>query len=79
MNRLGSGAVTLAAAGGVTVTRTGNFSSNEECYIRKRAANNWVTVDSPVNPSGTGGSLTSAGGANIHSFTSVGGATFTVG
>lgn len=79
MNRLGTGAVSLAAAGGVTVTRLGNFSTNEELYIRKRAANFWVTVDSPVNPVGSGGSLSSAGGANVHQFTGVGNSTFTVG
>jgi hypothetical protein len=79
MNRLGSGTVTLAAADGVTVTRTGLFAVSEEMYIRKRAANNWITVDSPVNPVGSGGTLTSVSGANVHTYTSVGTSTFNVG
>jgi hypothetical protein len=74
--RLGSGVVTLAAAGGVTVSRTGNLGSSEELYVRKRAANNWIVVDRPAAPSGAGGSISFAGGGVVHTFTSSG--TFTL-
>lgn len=47
INRLGTGNVTLSAAGGVSVTRTGNLSLYEELYIRKRAANTWIVVNQP--------------------------------
>lgn len=76
--RVGTGGVTLAAAGGVTVTRTGNLGSNEELYLRKRAANSWVTADQPLNPTLTGGTETSAGGYDIHTFTAAGSNTLTV-
>jgi hypothetical protein len=76
--RFGSGSLTLAAAGGVTVTKTGTFSLNEEIKIRKRAANSWSVIESPQNPTGTGGSLTSADGYRVHSYTGVGGSTFVI-
>jgi hypothetical protein len=47
INRLGSGNVTLSAAGGVSITRSGNLAANEELYIRKRAANTWIVVNQP--------------------------------
>jgi hypothetical protein len=43
--RGGSGAVTLAAAAGVTVYRVGNLEANEELEIRKRAANTWIVIN----------------------------------
>jgi hypothetical protein len=68
--RFGSGGVTLAAGSGVNLSKTGTFSENEEMYIRKRAANTWVVIDSPKNLSGDGGVLSVAAGYNIHTFTS---------
>lgn len=78
LTRVGSGTVTLAAAAGVTLTRTGNMSQNEELYIRKRGENSWITVDAPTKPVGSGGTLTVAGGYNIFTFTGTGASTFTL-
>lgn len=78
INRLNSGGVTLSEGAGVSLTRTGNLAENEEIYIRKRAANSWIVVDVPRNPSGDGGTVTSAQGFTIHSFTSTGSDTFTI-
>ena len=77
INRTGAGAVTLAAGAGVTLTRSGNFASNEEIYIRKRAANSWITVDAPKTATGTGGAISSGAGYTIHTYTS-GSSTFVI-
>jgi len=74
--RIGTGAVTLAAAAGVTLTTTGNLGENEEIYIRKRSANNWVVIERPYSLTGSGGTTTTQGNLTSHSFTSNG--TFTV-
>jgi hypothetical protein len=74
--KVNTGTVTLAAAAGVTLSKTGNFGSFEEIVIRKRANNNWIVIDTPVTPSGSGGTFTSAAGFNIFTFTSSG--TFTL-
>jgi hypothetical protein len=66
--RVGTGAVTLAAAGGVTLSKTGNFGSNEEIEVRKRTANSWIVIDSESNLTATGGTLISASGFNRHTF-----------
>jgi hypothetical protein len=50
--RIGSGVTTLAAAGGVTLTKTGNFGLYEEIYLRKRATDSWVVAASTTNGSG---------------------------
>jgi hypothetical protein len=76
--RINTGSVTLAAAGGVTLSRTGNFAQNEEIYLRKRAANTWIVVDQPRDPSGTGGSFSIGGGNGINTFTTTGASTFTI-
>jgi hypothetical protein len=78
ITRVGGGAVTLAAGAGVTLTRTGNMSQNEELYIRKRGENSWITVDAPTKPVGSGGTLTVAGGYNIFTFSATGSASFTL-
>ena len=75
--RVGSGAVTLAAASGVTLSKTGTFGANEEIILRKRAANNWLVIERPYPLSGTGGTVTTSGNFSSHSFTS-GTGTFTV-
>jgi hypothetical protein len=75
--RINTGSVTLAGASGVTLSRVGNFGANEEVSLRKRAANNWIVVDIPQNPSATGGTITLSGGNRIHTFTTVGAGTFT--
>jgi hypothetical protein len=73
--RFGSGSLTLAAAAGVTVSKTGTFSLNEEIKIRKRGSNSWSVMEAPQLPTGTGGTLTSADGYRVHSFTGVGSGT----
>lgn len=75
--RLGTGAVTLAAQAGATVSKTGLLGASEEIYCRKRAANNWVVVERPYVLSGSGGTTTTSGNISVHSFTS-GTNTFTV-
>jgi hypothetical protein len=74
--RINTGAVTLAAAAGVTLSKVGTFGDFEELYIRKRAANTWIVVDSPARLAGAGGTFSVAGGYNIFTFTSNG--TFTL-
>jgi hypothetical protein len=78
ITRVGGGSVTLAAGAGVTLTRTGNMSQNEELYIRKRGEDSWITVDAPTKPVGSGGTLTVAGGYNIFTFAATGPASFTL-
>jgi hypothetical protein len=68
--RLGSGTVALAAAGGVTLTKTGTLGTGEELYVRKRAANSWVVVERQYELSGSGGSLATSGNFRSHSYTS---------
>ena len=75
--REGTGSVTLAAAGGVTLTKLGSVAENEEFYIRKRSSNNWAVIASEQPPSAGGGVESSASGFNIHQFTS--GGTWTIG
>jgi len=75
--RINTGTVTLAAAGGVTISKTGLFAENEEIFLRKRAANSWIVVDSPKNPIGTGGTITNDGSARVHTF-GVGAGTFSI-
>lgn len=75
--RVGTGAVTLAAQAGVTLSNTGLLGVSEEIYCRKRASNNWVVVERPYVLIGTGGSTTTSGNFSVHSFTS-GTNTFTV-
>jgi hypothetical protein len=74
--RVGTGGVTLAAGSGVTLSRTGSFTSNEEIYVRKRASNSWMVVDSPRSLSATGGTAATVGSFKYNTFTS--GGTFTV-
>ena len=70
INRLNTGSLTLAATGGVTVSKTGSFSQLEEIYVRKRDTDYWMVIDSPKSLSGTGGSISSSSGYTIHSYTS---------
>jgi hypothetical protein len=42
--RIGSGSLTLAASGGVTLSKTGTFNAGEEVTLRKRASNNWIVT-----------------------------------
>jgi hypothetical protein len=75
INKVGSGTVTLAAAGGVSLSKTGNLGSSEELYIRKRAANTWIVVDIPKNPSATTSgtvSQSSTGAYTVQTFTGAG-------
>jgi hypothetical protein len=78
--RNGTGTVTIAAAGGVTLNKTGTMNLGEEFYCRKRADNEWVIVDSPtvLGLAGSGGTLSAASGYNQHTYTSGGQTTFVV-
>jgi len=76
--RANTGAVALAATGGVTVSKTGNLAANEQITLRKRGTDTWVVIDSTTRLTGSGGSLGSTGGSNVHSFTTTGSSTFTV-
>jgi hypothetical protein len=73
IQRQGAGTVTLAQGVGVTLSKTGLLYPFEELYIRKRAADNWITVDG-TRLTGTGGDIfsTFASGYNTHIFTSNG-------
>lgn len=77
--RVGTGTVTLAAASGVTLSKTGTLGLNEELVIRKRAANTWIVQDSEANLTATGGTLVAnTSGFNRHTFTSTGSTNFVV-
>jgi hypothetical protein len=76
--RVNTGSLTLAAQGGVSLSKTGAFAPNEEIYCRKRDTDSWIVVDSPKALTATGGSLTTAAGYNIHTYTS-GSSTLVVG
>lgn len=75
--RVGTGAVTVAAQSGASISKAGLLAPSEEIYCRKRAANNWVVVERPYVLSGTGGDVTTAGNFTSHRFNS-GTGTFTV-
>jgi hypothetical protein len=75
--RTGSGDVTLAAAGGVTLTRSGLMGLNEELYVRKRASNSWIVIDRPFNLTASGGTASTSGNFSVNTFTS-GTSAFTV-
>jgi hypothetical protein len=75
--RIGAGTTSLVAGAGVTLSRTGNFGVNEEIYLRKRDTNSWIVVDSPKNGTGTGGTVSSVSGFNVHTFSTVGASSFT--
>ena len=70
IGRFGTGSVSIVPDTGVTLSKTGTFSPDEEITIRKRANNTWVIIDSPKSLSGDGGAVSSASGYTIHSFTS---------
>jgi hypothetical protein len=69
--KTGDGTCTFAAAAGVTVSATGTFGVNEEIYIRKRDTNEWIVTQFPTSIIATGGTLTSSGGFNVHTYTTV--------
>jgi hypothetical protein len=70
----GGGALTLAAAGGVTISKTGTFGNNEEIYVRKRGTDTWSVVASTtvLSPTVSGGSLSTSGASSIRTFSSSG-------
>ena len=76
--RANTGAVTLAAAVGVTVSKTGTFGGNEQLTLRKRETDSWVVIDNTSRLTATGGTLASAGGVSTHTYTSTGSSTFVV-
>ena len=77
--RINTGSVTLAAAAGVTVSKTGLFGTKEEISCRKRAANDWIVIDLPVQLTATGGTTTTpTAGITAHSFTTTGSSAFVV-
>jgi hypothetical protein len=78
IGRFGTGSLDLAAGTGVTLTKTGSFSSGEEIYVRKRAANSWSVADAPQKATGSGGTISATDGYTVHSYTSVGSSTFSL-
>lgn len=76
--KVGTGSLTLAGALGVTLSKSGNLGTGEELYVRKRAANTWIVVAAPTNPTGTGGTISNSGVYTVHQFTSPGSSTFTL-
>lgn len=80
ITRVNTGSVTLAGAGGVTLSKTGLLGSNEEVILRKRATDSWLVVDMVrTGTVATGGTTTTSGGYQIHSFTTTGASSFVVG
>ena len=77
IHRYGSGTVTLAAGAGVTLTKVGDLLAYEELYCRKRDTDTWTIVDQGAGSlSATGGTLSTSGLYDVHTFTSSG--TFTI-
>ena len=70
--RINTGSLNIAAGTGATISQTGSFGAGEELYVRKRAANTWFVVAGITTISATGGTLSSSGGYDIHTFTSSG-------
>lgn len=70
--RISTGAVTLDAAAGVTLTKAGSIGTGEELYCRKRAANTWVVVDQPGSPTFTGGTQNIDGAFTVIRFQTTG-------
>jgi hypothetical protein len=64
-----SSTVTLAATGGVTVSKTGTLAANEEIMVRKRAENSWVVIDSKQNLVASSNTPTVVGQSNVHTYT----------
>jgi hypothetical protein len=75
--RVNTGSLALAAGTGASANKTGSFGTNEELYVRKRAANTWFVIDVPKSLSATGGSLSASSGYTIHTYTS-GSSTFII-
>jgi hypothetical protein len=75
--RINTGSVTLTAAVGVTLSRTGVFGEGEEISIRKRAANSWIVIDAPKSPVGSGGAVSASGNFTVHSYTAICNSKFT--
>ena len=63
-----SSTVTLAAAGGVTVSKTGTFAAGEEIMVRKRAENSWVVIDAPRNLVASSNTPAVVGQSNVHTY-----------
>jgi hypothetical protein len=76
--RVGTGSLTLAAAAGVTVSKTGTFALNEEITVRKRASNSWIVIDAERDLTASGGTTSTPTGFSLHQFTTAGAATITV-
>jgi hypothetical protein len=68
----GGGSLTLAAAGGVTLSKTGIFANNEEIYVRKRGTDTWsvAAATTVLTPTVSGGSLATSGSSSIRTFNS---------
>lgn len=66
----GSSTVTLAAAGGVTVNKTGTFASGEEIMVRKRGTDTWVVIDAPRQLVASSNTPSVVGQSNVHTYTS---------
>ena len=71
---LSNQAVTLAAAGGVTLTKTGTLSQYEEITLRKRLSDTWSVVAGTTNASATqtGGTFTNTGSLSTVVYTTAG-------
>jgi len=78
INKVNTGAVQLAAEGGVTISRTGTLAFNEEMFVRKRAANNWIVIDAATTLTYTGGTVSQSGAFTIRTFSSTGASTLSI-
>jgi hypothetical protein len=76
---LSNQAVTLLAAGGVTLTKTGTLSQYEEITLRKRLSDTWSVVAGTTNASATqtGGTFTNTGSLSTVVYTTAGNTTGT--
>ena len=68
--------VTLSAAGGVTINKSGALGLGEELILRKRATDTWVVFDQ-YYPTTTGGTQTTSAQFTVNAF--YGSGTFIVG
>jgi len=70
ISRINTGRVTLAAAGGVTLTKTGDLGANETIVIRKRATNSWIVIDGFYYREATTNTPALASGYKVHTYNS---------
>jgi hypothetical protein len=72
ISRVNTGALTIEAGAGASVSQSGAFGAGEEIYVRKRAANTWNVVAGITQITASGGTYVLFGAYKHHTYTSSG-------